>query len=85
MRYFLPLLALALAACSESQASRVGDGIYRIDGPGIPGGSEGPNRRTAEQICPRGYRVLNTESHKGGPDRATDDNSTTTIWTIKCL
>jgi len=85
MRYFLPLLALALAACSESSASRVGDGIYRIDGPGIPGGSDGPNRRTATQFCPGGYRVLNSESHKGGPDRATDAQETTTTWTIKCL
>jgi hypothetical protein len=85
MRYLLPLLALALVACSESSASRVGDNVYRIDGPGIPGGSDGPNRRLATELCPSGYRLINSESHKGGPDRATDAQETTTIWTIKCL
>ena len=85
MRYLLPLLALALAACSESSASRVGDNVYRIDSPGIPGGSDGPNRRLATNLCPGGYRVLTSESHKGGVDRATDAQETTTIWTIKCL
>jgi hypothetical protein len=85
MRYLLPLIALALVACSESSASRIGDRTYRIDSPGIPGGADGPNRRLASQLCPGGYRVLNSESHKGGVDRATDSTDTTTIWTIKCL
>jgi hypothetical protein len=93
MRYLLPLFALALlppvlAACTESEASRIGDRTFRIDSPGIAGGAEGPNRRLANQLCPGGYRVLTSESHKGGPDRAMsfpDDLGTTTIWTIKCL
>lgn len=86
MRYFLPLVVLALTACSESSASRVGDGVFRIDSPSIVGGAEGPNRRLANQLCPNGYRVLHSESHKGGPDRAiADDFGTTTIWTIKCI
>jgi hypothetical protein len=91
MRYLCSLLALvllpvALAACTESEASRIGEGTYRIDSPSVVGGAEGPNRRLATQLCPSGYRVLNSESHKGGVDRAiADDFGTTTIWTIKCL
>jgi hypothetical protein len=86
MRYLLPLIALALAACTESEASRIGDRTYRIDSPSVAGGVEGPNRRLANQLCPGGYRVLTSESHKGGPDRAiADDFGITTIWTIKCI
>lgn len=91
MRYLLPLIALVLlssilAACTESEASRIGDRTYRIDSPSIVGGVEGPNRRLASQLCPGGYRVLTRESHKGGVDRAiADDFGTTTIWTIKCI
>jgi hypothetical protein len=91
MRYLLPLLALVLlpltlTACTDSEASRIGDRTYRIDSPSVPGGAEGPNRRLANQLCPSGYRVLTSESHKGGVDRAiADDFGTTTIWTIKCL
>jgi hypothetical protein len=86
MRYLLPLVAIVLAACTESEASRIGDRTYRIDSPSVVGGVEGPNRRLAAQLCPGGYRVLTSESHKGGPDRAIyDDFGTTTIWTIKCI
>ena len=91
MRYLLPLLALVLlpltlAACTESEASRIGDRTYRIDSPSVAGGAVGPNQRLASQLCPGGYRVLNSESHKGGVDRVNiEDFGTTTIWTIKCL
>ena len=89
MRAVLLLLTLAvLAACSEASASRVDDRTFRIEGPGIPGGSDAPNKRLATRMCPHGYRLLGSENNKGGPDRATympGDNSTTTVWTIRCL
>ena len=89
MRFVLLLLALAvLAACSEASASRVDDRTFRIEGPGIPGGSNAPNTRLASRICPHGYRVLDSQRNKGGPDRASympGDSSTTTTWTIRCL
>jgi hypothetical protein len=87
MRYALLLLAGLLAGCTanQSEASRIGDRMYRIFSPEIAGGAEGPNRRLAQQLCPNGYRKLNEEAHKGGPDRATDESGITTIWIIKCI
>jgi len=76
---------LVLAACSQSSASRIDERTFRIDSPGVPGGSDTPNRRLAERLCPKGYRIVNRESHKGGIDRAIDDYDTTTVWTIRCL
>jgi len=77
---FLGLALLSLAACSESQASRVDERTYRIESPRIAGGAIGPNQRLAEQFCPRGYRVLNqtrdTDNFEGG---------TSIVWTIRCL
>ena len=81
----LLLVALLLAACTESTASRIDDRTFRIEDPGISGGSDAPNRRLANRLCPKGFRVLDSESHKGGPDRVTDDQNTTTIWTIRCI
>jgi phage-related protein len=88
MRYLLPLIAVLLIGCGQNQSefSRVGERTYKIIGPEIAGGAEGPNRRLAQQLCPNGYRKLNEESHKGGPDRAdAQDYNITTIWTIKCI
>ena len=83
---FLLLLVLLLPACTEAAASRVGERTFRIEDSGVPGGSEGPNKRQAARVCPKGYRVLDSESHKGGADRATDDHDTTvTVWTIRCI
>jgi hypothetical protein len=77
---FLGITLLALAACSESQASRVDERTFRIESPRIPGGAVGPNQRLADQFCPRGYRVLNesrdTDNYQGG---------VSVIWTIRCL
>lgn len=82
----LPLaLLLLLAACSQANLSRIDERTFRIEGPPIPGGAEAPNRRLAERACPKGFRLLSSESHKGGPDRAIDDYDTTTAWTIRCL
>jgi phage-related protein len=88
MRYLLPLIAVMLVGCNQSQseASRVGERTYRIISPEVAGGAEGPNRRLAQQLCPNGYRKLNEEAHKGGPDRVDwYEQNITTIWTIKCL
>jgi hypothetical protein len=88
MRYLLLLLAVTLAACNvnQSEASRIGDRTYRIISPEVAGGAEGPNRRLAQQLCPNGFRKLDEEAHKGGPDRVDFyEHNITTIWTIKCL
>jgi hypothetical protein len=89
MRYLLPLLAVLLAGCggvNQSEASRIGEGTYRIISPEIAGGAEAPNRRLAQQLCPGGYRKLDEQAHKGGADRAIyDQQNITTIWTIKCI
>jgi hypothetical protein len=84
-RLCLLLCLLPLAACTESSASRIDDRTFRIEDPGVSGGSEAPNRRLANRLCPKGYRLIDSESHKGGPDRVTDDQNTTTIWTIRCI
>jgi hypothetical protein len=39
----------------------------------------------ASRVCPKGYRVLDTATHKGGPDRATDNSDSMTTWTIRCI
>jgi hypothetical protein len=81
------LLALAgLASCGamQSQATKIDDRTYRIEGPGVPGGAEAPNRRTAERVCPGGYRVLDsTRSKEGCTDGCV--GATSTNWVIRCL
>ena len=77
------LLALAgLAACSamQSQATKIDDRTYRIEGPGVPGGAEAPNRRVAERICPGGYRVVDSTRFKRDQGEGTYTN-----WVIRCL
>ncbi|HLY47088.1 MAG TPA: hypothetical protein VKQ73_16010 [Stellaceae bacterium] len=86
MRPLLLVIALlGLAACTEASASRVDARTFKIQGPSMGILSDEPNRRLASRICPNGYRVLDSASHKGGPDRATDDSDTTTVWTIRCI
>jgi hypothetical protein len=86
MRLLLTLLALAaLSACTTSTASMVDSRTFRIEGPGVPGGSSAPNRRQAEAVCPNGYRVLSREVHRGGPNAYTDEPGVFTDWTIRCL
>ena len=88
MRFLLPLTALALAACAgnDAQMTRIDARTFKIESPEIPGGSAAPNRRLAQQLCPNGYRLLNGDAHKGGPDRAIyDQQNTTTIWFVRCL
>ncbi len=79
------LLVPLLTACTESAASRVDERTFKIEGPPMAGGSEAPNRRLATRICPKGYRVLSSETHKGGPDRATDEDLPVTTWMVRCI
>lgn len=81
----LILVSLLLAACTEASASRVDERTFRIEGPSMGIVSDAPNRRLANRICPKGYRVIDSESHRGGPDRVTDNHDTMTTWTIRCI
>jgi hypothetical protein len=81
----LVLAILLLAACTEATASRVDERTFRIEGPSMGVISDAPNRRVANRLCPKGYRVVDSESHKGGPDRAIDESNPMTVWTIRCL
>jgi hypothetical protein len=81
----LVLALLLLAACTEATASRVDERTFRIEGPSMGVISDAPNRRVANRLCPKGYRVVDSESHKGGPDRAIDESNPMTVWTIRCL
>ena len=76
------LLALAGLACcaAQSQATKIDNRTYKIEGPGVPGGAEAPNRRLAERVCPGGYRVLDSTRVKRDPDQGTFTN-----WVIRCL
>ena len=88
MRYLLPLAALALAACAgnDAQMTRIDARTFKIESPEVPGGSTTPNRRLAQQLCPNGYRLLNEDAHKGGPDRADfQEQNITTVWVVRCL
>jgi len=85
MRALATLALLLLAACTESSVSRVDSRTFVIESAGIPGGSEAPNRRMAERVCPSGYRVMDKTVHQNTPDRARDEPGTFTNWTIRCL
>jgi hypothetical protein len=80
----LELVGLASCAAMQSSATKIDDRTYRIEGPGVPGGAEAPNRRLAERVCPGGYRVLDTTRSKEG---CTDgcSGATSTNWVIRCL
>ena len=76
----LVLMPIVLAACSQSRASRVDERTFQIEGPEVPGGSDAPNRRVADQVCPHGYRVLDSKQFK-----ATSQSQPQTDWTVRCL
>jgi hypothetical protein len=87
MRRLLPAAAIllvfaGLASCAamQSSATKIDDRTYKIEGPGVPGGAEAPNRRTASRICPGGYRVLDSTNFKRDPGEGTYTN-----WVIRCL
>jgi hypothetical protein len=85
MRPLLVLALLLLAACTEASASRVDENTFRIEGPPCASCGNGPNERMANKVCPKGYYVLGSETHKGGVDRAIDEDNPMTIWTIHCI
>jgi hypothetical protein len=85
MRSLLLFALLAVAACSEASVSRIDSRTFTIESPGIPGGSDAPNRRLAERVCPGGYRVVDQTVHRNTPDRARDAPGVFTNWTIRCL
>jgi hypothetical protein len=86
MRYFLLLLGLVVVAgCSEAQSSRIDNRTYAIQGPGVPGGAEGPNRREAMRRCPKGYRVISSSERRNTPDGYADEEGVFANWTIRCL
>src|SRR5271169_2949878 len=70
MRILLLLTLLSLAACIQPSLTKIDYRTYKIDSGGVPGGSDAPNRRLAEQVCPNGYRVLDESAHQNTPDRA---------------
>ena len=81
----LVLAMLLLAACTEATAIRIDERTFKIEGPAMGIVSDAPNRRMANRLCPKGYRVVDSASHKGGPDRATDSPDVMTVWTIRCI
>ena len=77
---FLLLASVGLTACTEAFGSRLDERTFRIEGPEVPGGSEAPNRRLAEKLCPKGYRVLEESRTKSEPNSGIG-----TTWTVRCL
>jgi hypothetical protein len=79
------LILLALAGCGglfglSSQAEKIDERTWRISSPRIAGGVTGPNQRLADQLCPRGYRVLDQ-----GRDVDNYEGGAVVIWTVRCL
>jgi hypothetical protein len=78
-------VAFAIAGCTEAKVTPTGDRTFRIEGPGIPGGSTVPNQRMAARACPDGYRVLNEVVRRNSPDGYSEEPGVFTNWTIRCL
>jgi hypothetical protein len=54
----------------------------------MPGGSDAPNKRMAERLCPNGYRLLDSAERKNSADGLGLQDQigrTFTDWTIRCL
>ena len=82
----LLLAPIALVSCTaNSFATKVDDRTYRIEGPGVPGGADAPNRRVAERVCPGGYRVLDSTRHKESQGGEGGSAEIYTNWVIRCL
>lgn len=85
MRYLMLIAVLALAACSQATATRIDNRTFAIKGPGVPGGSDAPNRRLAERLCPNGYRVLDKDVRYNTPDGYIQEEGVFTNWRIRCI
>jgi hypothetical protein len=85
MRILLLTALLSLVACTGASLTKLDYRTYQIQSDAIPGGSDAPNRRVAEQVCPGGYRVMNETASNNTPDRARDQQGVFTTWTIRCL
>ena len=85
MRVIAVLALLALVGCTQATASRVDNQTFRIEGPGMPGGSTAPNRQLAQRLCPGGYRVINSVERRNTPDGYADMPGVFTNWTIRCI
>jgi hypothetical protein len=82
----LVLVNAGLVSCTApSFATKVDDRTFKIEGPGVPGGADAPNRRTAERVCPGGYRVVDQQRFKGDAPGLGGDSTTYTNWVIRCL
>ena len=73
---------LSLAACfqARSQAQKIDERTWRIESPRVAGGVTGPNQRLADEICPRGYRVIDTAR-----DNDPYEGGAVVTWTVRCL
>jgi hypothetical protein len=89
MRYLALLGLLALAACTQANvnaaSNRVDNRTFDIHGPPIPGGSDAPNRRLAQRLCPDGFRVLNSTVSRNTDGYSDFLGDTFTNWTIRCI
>jgi hypothetical protein len=86
MRAVSLLFLVFLAGCVTPSASRIDARTFVIDNGGVANGSSAPNRRLAEELCPNGYRVLDTSFHRNGPNLyRTENGFIWTYWTIRCL
>ena len=86
MRAASLLFLVFLAGCVTPSASRIDARTFVIDNGGVATGSSAPNRRLAQELCPNGYRVLDTSSHRNGPNLyRTENGFIWTYWTIRCL
>jgi hypothetical protein len=82
----LVLVSTGLISCTaRSSATKVDDRTFKIEGPGVPGGANAPNRLMAERACPGGYRVLNRQNFKADSQGLGGDSSVYTNWVIRCL
>ncbi|HJU15394.1 MAG TPA: hypothetical protein VJ770_02895 [Stellaceae bacterium] len=86
IRMLLCLAAVvAIAGCTEATVTELGNHTFRIEGPGVPGGSTVPNQRMAARMCPDGYRVLDQKVRNNTPDGYSDEPGVFTNWTIRCI
>ena len=83
----LVLVNAGLVSCAaqSSSAMKVDDRTFKIEGPGVPGGANAPNRRMAERVCPGGYRVLDQQRFKDDSQGLGGDSAVYTNWVIRCL